>query len=86
MLVLAMLVLAMLVLVMLVLAMLVSMVELLLPTLLLAMPLPILRMEPPTLPMLACAPTTWEPRFLARSIIFFFTKNYQSTWDCITRN
>merc|ERR1712173_406787 len=42
------------------------MVELLPPTLLLATPLLTLPMEPPTLPMLECAPTTLELRSLVR--------------------
>merc|ERR1719147_35123 len=42
------------------------MVELLPPTLLSATPLLTLPMEPPTLPMLECAPTTLELRSLVR--------------------
>merc|ERR1719147_17405 len=63
------------------------MVELLPPTLLSATPLLTLPMEPPTLPMLECAPTTLELRSLVRRAFFFvFFRNYQSTWDCKTRN
>jgi hypothetical protein len=50
------------------------------PTLPLAMLLLILLMELPTPPMLECAPTTWELRFLARHL-FAKLKFYQSTWD-----
>merc|ERR1711892_301540 len=54
------------------------------PTLLSVMLLLILLMELPTLPMLECAPTTLELRFLARQMLrrcqTKHKKIYQSTW------
>merc|ERR1711892_252795 len=54
------------------------------PTLLSVMLLLILLMELPTLPMLECAPTTLELRFLARQLLrrcqTKHKKIYQSTW------
>merc|ERR1712128_67664 len=54
------------------------------PTLLSVMLLLILLMELPTLPMLGCAPTTLELRFLARQLLrrcqTKHKKIYQSTW------
>merc|ERR1711892_1396781 len=52
------------------------------PTLLSAMPLHTPYMELPTPPMLECAPTTLEPRFLVSSLFSNLTPYiYQSTWD-----
>merc|ERR1712128_30016 len=52
------------------------------PTLLSAMPLHTPHMELPTPPMLECALTTLEPRFLASSLFSNLTPEiYQSTWD-----